>query len=38
MCGVRYGRLALIPAWVWLSLLLLTALLVSCPAGGSGGY
>jgi hypothetical protein len=35
---MRYGRLTLVPAWVWLSLLLLTALLVSCPSGSGGGY
>jgi hypothetical protein len=35
---VRYGRLALLPSWVWLSVLLMTVLLVSCPEGGGGGY
>jgi hypothetical protein len=34
---MRCGRLSFLPAWVWLSLLLLTTLLVSCPDGGAGG-
>jgi hypothetical protein len=34
---VRYGRIAFAPAWLWLALLLLTVLMVSCPQG-SGGY
>jgi hypothetical protein len=34
---MRTGRLTLLPTWAWLSLLLMTALLVSCPDGG-GGY
>jgi hypothetical protein len=35
---VRNVRLALLPTWLWLGLLLMTALLVSCPDGGGGGY
>ena len=31
-------KIAALPAWVWLALLLLPALLVSCPGGGGGGY
>jgi hypothetical protein len=34
---MRFGRLALVPSWVWLSMVLITALLVSCP-DGAGGY
>jgi hypothetical protein len=34
---VRYGRLSFLPTWAWVSLLLMTVLLVSCPEAG-GGY
>jgi hypothetical protein len=34
---MRRRRIATFPAWVWLALILLPALLVSCPGGG-GGY
>jgi hypothetical protein len=27
-----------VPAWMWLAMLLIPALLVSCPGGGGGGY
>lgn len=35
---MRERTLASLPAWVWLALLLLPALLVSCPGGGGGAY
>jgi hypothetical protein len=34
----RRTLLAHLPTWFWLSMILLTALFVSCPAGGGGAY